>query len=89
MDTVYRLREGVERFLIRDINNPAASAMPQSELPIMWDYIEGGRDTAAKGRFAHIPGGVNALYMDGHVEFVRYPGEFPASPGNAVVGRGF
>jgi prepilin-type N-terminal cleavage/methylation domain-containing protein/prepilin-type processing-associated H-X9-DG protein len=88
-NTVYRLREGVERFLIMDINNPAATAIAQSEVPIMWDYIEGGRDTAAKGRFAHIPGGVNALYMDGHVEFVRYPGEFPASPGNAVVGRGF
>jgi len=55
----------------------------------MWDYIEGGRITGAKGRFAHIPGGVNALYLDGHVEFVRYPGEFPASPGNAAVGRGF
>ncbi len=88
-DTVYRLREGIERFLITDINNPAASAIAQSEVPIMWDYIEGGRSTAAKGRFAHIPGGVNAVYLDGHVEFVRYPGEFPASPGNAVIGRGF
>ena len=87
--TVYRLREGIERFLITDINNPAATAIAQSELPVMWDYIEGGRATAAKGRFAHIPGGVNAVYLDGHVEFVRYPGEFPAAPGNAVVGRGF
>jgi prepilin-type processing-associated H-X9-DG protein len=27
----------------------------------------------------HIPGGCNVLYMDGHVEFVRYPGETPVS----------
>ena len=29
--------------------------------------------------FNHIPGGGNVLYMDGHVEFVRYPGESPVS----------
>ena len=33
-DTIYRLREGIERVLITDINNPAASAMAQSELAI-------------------------------------------------------
>ena len=36
---VYRLREGIERFFISDINNPAASAVAQSEVPIMWDQI--------------------------------------------------
>jgi len=28
-------------------------------------------------RFNHIPGGANVLYMDGHVEFIKYPGKFP------------
>ena len=28
--TLYRLREGIERFFITDINNPAGSAMAQS-----------------------------------------------------------
>ena len=37
--SVYRLREGIERFLITDINNPAASAVAQSEAPVMYDYI--------------------------------------------------
>ena len=27
----------------------------------------------------HIPGGCNVLYMDGHVEFKKYPTETPVS----------
>ncbi len=27
----------------------------------------------------HIPGGGSVLYIDGHVEFVRYPGEWPVT----------
>ncbi len=65
--TVYRLREGIERFLVTDINNPAASATAQSELPIMWDMLS----TKAE-LFNHVPGGANVLYLDGHVKFVRY-----------------
>ena len=82
-DTVYRLREGIERFLITDINNPAASAKAQSQLPIMWDNI------AAKAGgnigYNHVPGGCNVLYLDGHVAFQRYGDEFPASPSNAIL----
>jgi prepilin-type N-terminal cleavage/methylation domain-containing protein/prepilin-type processing-associated H-X9-DG protein len=74
-DTIYRLREGIERFMITDINNPGASAMSQSEVPVMWDSI-GGTTIPA---FNHIPGGCNVLYMDGHVEFKRYPGDWPLS----------
>ncbi len=69
-DTVYRLREGIERFLITDINNPAASAQAQSTLPIMWDIV-----SAKIQSFNHVPGGGNVLFMDGHVEFMRYPGK--------------
>ena len=70
-DTIYRLREGIERFLITDINNPAASAMAQSTLFIMLDnYGAGG----GQQYFNHLPGGCNVLFMDGHVEFIRYIG---------------
>ena len=68
-NSVYRLREGIERFMITDINNPAASAMAQSSLFIMMDQLAG---TGAVGYFNHIPGGCNVLYMDGHVAFVKY-----------------
>lgn len=71
----YRLREGIERFLITDINNPASSAQAQSEIFIMSDDVSG--DYA--GNFNHVPGGGNVLYMDGHVEFIKYPGETPFS----------
>jgi prepilin-type processing-associated H-X9-DG protein len=70
-----RLRMGIERFFITDINNPAASAVAASGLPIMWDEI------AYNGKpqgFNHVPGGGNVLYMDGHAEFQRWPTKFPA-----------
>jgi prepilin-type N-terminal cleavage/methylation domain-containing protein/prepilin-type processing-associated H-X9-DG protein len=78
--TLYRLREGIERFMITDINNPAASALAQSEIPVMFDQI-----TAIAKDFNHIPGGANVLYMDGHVVFLRYPGNFPACRAYAAL----
>jgi prepilin-type N-terminal cleavage/methylation domain-containing protein/prepilin-type processing-associated H-X9-DG protein len=72
--TVYRLREGIERFLIKDINNPAATAIAQSEVAVMWDELSERVEW-----FSHVPGGCNVLYLDGHVEFVKYPGKWPIS----------
>jgi prepilin-type N-terminal cleavage/methylation domain-containing protein/prepilin-type processing-associated H-X9-DG protein len=72
--TLYRLREGIERFLITDINNPAASAEAQSDMPVMFDL-----SSASVSEFNHVPGGANTLYLDGHVEFVKYATEYPSS----------
>jgi len=77
--TIYRLREGIERFFITDINNPAATALAQSELAVMWDMLS--IDTEY---FNHVPGGANVLYMDGHVEFLRY-GKDQKGPVNEIV----
>jgi len=74
---VNRLREGIERFLVTDINNPAAGAAAQSGIAVMWDHIS--PDSGTWVSFNHIPGGCNVLYMDGHVSFVSYPGPFPCS----------
>ncbi len=68
-DTIYRLREGIERFLITDINNPAKTAQAQSTVFIMLDTL--GNDNGI-GLFNHIPGGCNVLYLDGHVDWIRY-----------------
>ncbi len=79
-NTIYRLREGIERFLITDINNPAASAMAQSTLFIMLDLL--GTDTRS---FNHVPGGCNVLFMDGHVQFQKYTPTGEEAPVNAGV----
>ncbi|MCF6284207.1 MAG: DUF1559 domain-containing protein [Candidatus Hydrogenedentes bacterium] len=63
-----RLREGIERFMITDINNPAASAKAQSTISFFTDEV-----SADSGNFSHLPGGGNVLYLDGHVEFRKYP----------------
>ena len=70
--TVYRLREGIERFLIEDINNPAASARGQSDIPLVYDIVNLMGGTAS---FNHVPGGANVLYLDGHAEWIRYPSD--------------
>jgi prepilin-type N-terminal cleavage/methylation domain-containing protein/prepilin-type processing-associated H-X9-DG protein len=80
-----RLKEGIERFFITDINNPAASSSSQSQLFVMMDSfsvglthhtILGAPDNGV-ARFNHVPGGANVLYMDGHVEFVRKDQKVP------------
>jgi prepilin-type N-terminal cleavage/methylation domain-containing protein/prepilin-type processing-associated H-X9-DG protein len=77
--TAYRIRQGIERFFITDINNPGASSKAQSEIPVLWDQI--GNDAAS---FNHVPGGLNTLFLDGHVEYLAYgehTGFFPANWG--------
>jgi prepilin-type processing-associated H-X9-DG protein len=76
--TIYRLREGIERFTITDINNPAASSTAQSEIAVMWDEAYKKSDDGDR-YFNHVPGGSNVLWMDGHVEWVKYPGKFPVN----------
>lgn len=91
-DVVYRLREGAERFLITDVNNAAASNEAQSTLPVMLDFFASSptgfaaQDPSSNmgqgvRKFNHIPGGCNVLYMDGHVDFLRYDrNEYPINP---------
>jgi prepilin-type N-terminal cleavage/methylation domain-containing protein/prepilin-type processing-associated H-X9-DG protein len=70
---IRRLRMGIERYLITDINNPAGSAQASSAIPVEWDHV-----TTNVIDFSHVPGGGNVLYLDGHVEFLKYPGDkFP------------
>ncbi len=74
-----RLKEGVERFFVADINNPGAGALAQSDIVVSYDQI--GPPTSKLGytTYNHVPGGCNVLYMDGHVTFLRYPDKYPVS----------
>lgn len=74
-NVLFRLREGIERYFITDINNPAATAQAQSEVVVMHDAI-----SQEVSHFNHLPGGSNVLYMDGHVFFEKYPGELHGGP---------
>ncbi|MFP6596223.1 MAG: DUF1559 domain-containing protein [Candidatus Hydrogenedentota bacterium] len=78
-NTLFRLREGIERMFITDINNAAASNRASSLVPTIWDHIS----TKVKD-FAHVPGGGNVLYLDGHVEFLKFPNvRFPMTQDSA------
>ncbi|MCC6418868.1 MAG: hypothetical protein IT429_11590 [Gemmataceae bacterium] len=64
-------REGVERFFITDINNPAATAAAHVMVPLVYEAPALRRSK---------PGPISVLYMDGHVATV-HPGQgYPASP---------
>ncbi|HIJ65165.1 MAG TPA: hypothetical protein HPP77_04370 [Candidatus Hydrogenedentes bacterium] len=72
--TFRRIREGIERFFITDINNPAATNIGQSTIPVLFENVHEVRKRE-KRRDAVV------LYMDGHVERKQYgdspEGQFP------------
>jgi prepilin-type N-terminal cleavage/methylation domain-containing protein/prepilin-type processing-associated H-X9-DG protein len=85
---VHRLTmSGIDRFLITDINGSATDVMQgSSSVPVMWDQI-----STNIIEFSHVPAGQNVLYLDGHVEFVRYDvggTMFPSSPLYATLNGG-
>jgi prepilin-type processing-associated H-X9-DG protein len=67
-----RTREGAERFLITDINNPAAATASASTLPVLWDTLRTDNGSVMIGEINHVVG-ANVLFLDGHVEFAKYP----------------
>lgn len=83
-DRLFRLRLGIERFMITDVNASYAQESAASIIPVIWDHA-----TPEVISFAHIPGGVNCLYFDGHCEFLIYPGKrFPSTKDSArIMGR--
>jgi len=73
--TFKRMKEGNERCSLTDLNNPAGSATAQSDIVVMWDESRmngNGSATLDPVRFNHVPGGMNILFMDGHVEFGKF-----------------
>ena len=54
--------------------------MSESEIFVMWDLV-----STNVTFFNHVPGGCNVLYMDGHVEFLRYPTDPPVTRGMAAL----
>jgi prepilin-type N-terminal cleavage/methylation domain-containing protein/prepilin-type processing-associated H-X9-DG protein len=71
--TLYRLRDGVERFLVTDINDPAAGGFAATDIPVMWDTVRTDNGAPVPDEVNHLPLAANILFMDGHVEHARYP----------------
>ena len=65
-DVLYRLREGIGRVVASDPQSPGAVAVAESGIPVLIERIDN-----------HVPAGGNVLFVDGHVEFIRYPGKWP------------
>ena len=86
-DIINRLTQGVDRFLITDINTIfTGDETGASIIPLMWDQI-----STNISQFSHVPAGQNCLFLDGHVEFERYDlnsTTFPFSPMYAAVNGG-
>ncbi|MFA7691277.1 MAG: DUF1559 domain-containing protein [Candidatus Hydrogenedentales bacterium] len=85
-DRVYRLKEGNERFMITDVNNPQTAAMAQSTLFAMMDLF--GNYGKAVAYFNHVPGGCNVLFMDGHVDWIPYVAPAPGQDNTASMDLG-
>ena len=60
--TLYWLRDGVEQHFLKDVHDPAESARVQNSIPVAFDN---------PATHAHKPNGVNVLFLDGHVQFVK------------------
>ncbi|HOZ49604.1 MAG TPA: DUF1559 domain-containing protein [Candidatus Hydrogenedentes bacterium] len=85
--TIFRLTEGIERFMITDVAHAADTSTGQSEIAVMSDYVS--NQAGDENKFCHVPGGANVLFMDGHVQFIKYPGIWPVSPLLAVTVSNF
>ena len=84
-NTLFRLREGIERFMVTDINNPGTGHNSQTTIPVMWDHL-----TPQVMGSSHVPAGMNVLYMDGHVRFEHYVSQTPwmvTVDGPRILGR--
>ncbi len=64
----YPLSYNSGRTFIRDLNNPGHDMQSDSAIPVLFDNIT----SMGALKPAHLPMGGNILFLDGHVQFVKY-----------------
>lgn len=69
-----RLKRDVEYFFVANRSDPLAAASTRAAIPIMFERV-----TASV--FGRDPDSANVLYLDGHVDPVRFGSAFPVTPG--------
>lgn len=67
-----RLKRDVEYFFVTSRSDPQAAANTRAGIPIMFETFE-------SKAFGRDPDGANVLYLDGHVEYVRFGTKFPVT----------
>lgn len=70
---IHRLRRDMEP-LLKELS------LDSSDVPIIWD-----RTFTNTQEFNHQPAGGNVLFLDGHVEFWRYPDKFPITERMSIL----
>jgi len=70
----YRLGKGVEIFFTTNYNDPEAAAKTRATIPVMFETFD-------SPGFGGDPDGANVLYLDGHVDYVRFGEAFPVNAG--------
>lgn len=68
--TLHRLRIGVEGLLTEAQNKPAARLRVAETIPVAIERLG----------HHHRPEGGHVVYLDGHIEFIKYPGKWPITP---------
>ena len=66
-DTIYQLQLGIEKALSDLSNHQSGELVKVSEIPLMIERVPN----------YHTPRGGHVLYMDGHVDYLSYPGKWP------------
>lgn len=67
-----RLKRDVEYFFVENRSDPLAAANTRAAIPIMFETVE-------STVFGSDPDGANILYLDGHVDYVRFGSQFPVT----------
>ena len=65
--TLRLLREGIERFYVKDSGSAVEAALVRSGIPVLVE------------RLGSHQGGAHVYYLDGHIEFLKYPSKYPMS----------
>ena len=66
----FRIKDVVNRLFIEDIDRPGMTAVSETQIPLLFDAM------SLYGRHLPnhvVPPGGNVMYMDGHVEYLRFP----------------
>ena len=66
--------ESGKEFLLEPLSNVVRGRVANIHIPLEWEFISTDLGDTSSGSI-----GTNVLYPDGHVQYIAYPGAFPAT----------